>query len=105
MVTTTPSFVGFPLGVRNGTFSATYDTTSASSCRSAFLSSAAIGGSTAVAEQALIDGLTNGTAYVNIHSTTFPGGEIRSFPQVPEPGTMALMGTALADLLRRRRRE
>jgi hypothetical protein len=34
-----------------------------------------------------------GKSYLNIHTTAFPGGEIRGFlTLVPEPGTFALLG-------------
>lgn len=37
------------------------------------------GGTVAGAEAALANGFASGTSYLNVHSTTFPGGEIRSF--------------------------
>jgi hypothetical protein len=55
------------------------------------------GGTPELAEQALVEGLLSGRAYLNVHSTFAPGGEIRDFlAPVPEPGTFALLGSALA---------
>lgn len=51
--------------------------------------------------------LRNGLMYVNIHSTTYPGGEIRGqLYAVPEPGTLLLLGAGLlsvASRLKKRR--
>ena len=41
------------------------------------------GGTTASAAAALLAGLEAGQAYLNIHTTMFPGGEIRGFLQEP----------------------
>jgi hypothetical protein len=36
--------------------------------------------------------LENGEWYINIHSSAFPGGEIRGHILIPEPSTWALLG-------------
>ena len=40
--------------------------------------------------------LLNGLWYLNIHKASFGGGEIRGQVLVPEPGTLSLIGLALA---------
>ena len=46
----------------------------------------------------------SGQSYINIHTTTFSGGEIRgNIAAIPEPGTLALVGIGLACLGARRR--
>ena len=53
-----------------------------------------------------VAGLLEGRSYLNIHTNTNPGGEIRgNLLQVPEPATTALLGLGCAAAgLRRRRR-
>jgi len=77
VATTVPTFTGFPLGVTNGTYDHVFDLTLATSYNSAFIT--ANGGTVASAFNALVAGLNAGHAYFNIHSTVFPGGEIRTF--------------------------
>ena len=98
VATQTPTFSGFPLGVTSGSFDNTFDLTLASSFNAAFVT--ANGGTPAGAEAALANGLDNGQAYVNIHSSFDAGGEIRSFlalqgVSVPSTSTAGLAALAL----------
>jgi hypothetical protein len=77
VATTTPTFAGFPLGVTNGVYDNTLDLTQASSWNPPFIT--AHGGTPAGAEAALASALNLGTSYLNVHTTAFPGGEIRGF--------------------------
>ena len=103
VATTTPTFAGFPLGVTSGTFHTVLNMTQASSYNPAFVT--ANGNSIPTAEAALFAGILNGQAYLNIHTTAHPGGEIRG-AIVPEPATLALVlaGLSAASLARRRAR-
>lgn len=98
VATQTPSFIGFPLGVRAGTFDNTYDLTVSSSYNAAFIT--ANGGTVSGAFNALVLSLQTGRAYLNIHTAAFPGGEIRGF--IPTPTAAAALG--LGGLLAARRR-
>jgi hypothetical protein len=106
VATQLPSFSGFPLGVTSGSFDQTFDMSLASSYNPAFVTA---NGSVSGAFNALVGGLESGRAYLNIHTTAFPGGEIRALlTPVPEPETYAMMLAGLAimvPMLRRARRD
>jgi len=101
-------FTDLPTGVRSGSYSATVALDEAASYDPAFL--AANGGTAQGAYSALVDAMLANEAYVNIHSSVYPAGEIRGFvvaAPIPEPGEWAMLGVGLAGLvwLGRRRRE
>ena len=94
VATTVPTFPGFPLGVTTGTYLQTLDLNLASTYNPAFIT--AHGGTVAGARAAFLAGLASGQTYLNIHTTQFPGGEIRGQLQaVPEPATLLLLSTGL----------
>lgn len=100
VMTSTPSFTGFPLGVTSGVYDHTFDMTQASSYNPSFIT--ANGGSISNAFNTLLQAHRDGRAYLNIHTSAFPGGEIRGF-WIPTPGTaMMLAGGVVAGLRRRR---
>jgi hypothetical protein len=98
VATTTPTFTGFQNGLTSGTYDMTFNMLLAGSFNPAFVT--AHGGNTTQAWYDLLNGMTQGRTYLNIHTTAFPQGEIRAFlpVAVPEPGTLVLFGIALAGL-------
>lgn len=91
VVTPVPSFPGFPTGVTAGSYSQVFDLTQASSFNPGFITNN--GGSVTAARQVFVTGLQANRAYLNIHSSQFPGGEIRGqlIAAVPEPATWGMM--------------
>lgn len=99
VMTPTPSFPGFPHGGTFGTYDHTLDLTVASSYNAAFVTAS---GSVSNAMNRLIQSLEESRGYLNIHTTAFPGGEIRGF-YVPAPGAGVLLAGAGLLATRRRR--
>lgn len=75
--TTTPTLPGFPAGVTFGSYDMVLFLDQASTYSTDFFN--ANGQSVAQAEAALLQALAEGRAYLNVHSETYPGGEIRGF--------------------------
>lgn len=97
-----------PPNVAAGSLSRFYDLTLASTYSAGFLNGAG-GGTAAGARTAFLTGLNAGRVYYNLHTSTFPGGEIRgnlTLTAVPEPASWAMMigGFGLVGASMRRRR-
>lgn len=107
VATQVPTFAGFPVGVHTGAYSITLDLLDPATYNPAFVT--ASGGTAALAQTALLNGLSQREAYFNIHTSAVPAGEIRGFlipSAVPEPasGAMMLLGlAAVGGVLYRRR--
>jgi hypothetical protein len=102
-------FDNFPTGVTSGTYAKTFSLSDAATYDPGFLKSN--GGTAESATTALLNAIAANEAYVNIHSTEFPNGEIRGWlvaAPIPEPGEWAMLGLGVGGLLwmgRRRRME
>jgi hypothetical protein len=106
-IATPPQFGGlFTTGLTAGAFSHLFATNAASFYQPSFVTNFG-GGTVTGAEAALLNALQTERAYLNIHTTAFPPGEIRGFfAAVPEPQAWALMllGFGLAGTAVRSRR-
>ncbi len=101
VATAVPTFPGFPSGVTAGTYDQTFNMLLASSYNPSYITNN--GGTPASAFAALKAAIAAGKAYLNIHSSMFPGGEIRGFLNlcptinVSIPNAFALPGGVLAN--------
>jgi CHRD domain len=101
VATTVPTFPGFPSAVNAGTYDQTFNMLLASSYNPSYVTNN--GGTPTTAWAALRAAISAGKAYLNIHSTMFPGGEIRGFLtacptiNVSIPNAFALPGGVLAN--------
>jgi hypothetical protein len=95
VATMTPTFAGFPTGTTSGIYdSPVFDLTQPGVWNASFITNN--GGTPASAESVFGAGLADGRAYFNIHTSVFPGGEIRGFlAPIPEPTSLLLIGTGL----------
>jgi hypothetical protein len=91
----------FPMGVTAGTYSKAIPLDDAMSYDPAFVSTH--GGTASSAETALIDAINANEAYVNIHTSLYPNGEIRGWlvaaPPVPETAEWSMLAVGLAGLM------
>jgi hypothetical protein len=91
----------WPAGVMSSSYTKVIDLTDVNMYSASFVSGSP-GGDAAGAEARLIENLVSRNAYFNIHTSTFPGGEIRTFV-TPEPAGAALLLPGLVALAWARR--
>lgn len=108
VVIDSPNLPGFPTGVLSGAYDRTLNLLDPFTYNPNFV--AANGGTAAGAQATFLTGLRGGRSYFNVHTSTFPGGEIRgnlvSVASIPEPASwlMLLAGFGLAGSALRRHR-
>jgi hypothetical protein len=94
-------FQDFPMDVHAGTYSNAIPLGDVASYDPAFVS--AHGGTVQGAESALVDAINANEAYVNIHTSLYPNGEIRGWlvaaPPVPETAEWSMLAVGLAGLM------
>lgn len=93
--------IGLPAfpAAASGSYSNIFDLTNSAVYTNAFRNNFG-GGTAAGAQLALINGLNAGQAYVNVHNSRWPGGEIRANVTVtPEPASVLLMAVGLAGVI------
>jgi CHRD domain len=94
------TFPGFPVGVSAGSYvSPSIDLTQTASFTAGFLTLNS--GTAAGAEVGLFNALMDGKAYFNLHSSRYPGGEIRGFltPVPDNAATAPLLLSAVLGML------
>lgn len=103
VATGVPTFLGFPSGVTSGTYDNTFNLLLQATYNNPFYN--ANGATGATASAALLNALLSERAYLNIHSTNAPAGEIRGFLRTPDSASTAMLlmvAVGAAGLARRR---